>query len=772
MTPRALCAPPGAAQPLDLRAHTPDGDTQIAHDLVPLEAQHLIPRAIERPIAPRIGAPPRFVIPAIDLDDELDRGRVEVGDEPPHEWNLSAERDAELPAAKCLEEPRFGRRGRAAHLCGASFENVESMGRRTHETLRGPPTRPGRARRGRLSGDLGVLARAANRERHTLCLPLTRAACARRSRLGPLLPGAGEHGFGGGKHAEGVRVGASPYDWDEVGQLARARRWDFNYASGVQSYPYPSLPPQTANVDLSYSYDGGGSRVLKVQTSADGSLSTRAEIFPTLRLDNTTFDQSVGDYVRNETTESVYLGSPVGTLGRVVYDPSLPSAAGALHVFLEIGDHLGSATTVIDKDSSELVERITYQAYGATESDYRPTRWASYRETYRFTGKEDDADVGLTYFGARYYSPAMGRWISADPLAIHSLGADINPYRYVGNSPFAHVDPFGLDYGDGGTDDDDDDSTSGVTVTPPGPMVGQGGDSGCEGSCGDEDDSTSLSLGGGSGNDGLGTMVLPAMGGAAPGASGSGGGGGENPNAFLYPGDSCDPDNEDMGPLPSDFGYGVDAVRSALAWIDERDAQANAVADAECAAGHGMCEGSPYLQGGPAGLERGVFDAAAFVYQGFNPVRVPEPGDVQPQSNGAWFSFSYLTVGIATVVLTRGRAANAVEGIALREGESAAGELQGHHIFPRQMAGQFEAGGINIEEFRVQLAEGTHIDQLHGAGDIPGVGPGGVWNETWRQYFAGEAAAGRAITRQGLLEQAGQMLGDFNVPYYSPLPGL
>jgi hypothetical protein len=97
--------------------------------------------------------------------------------------------------------------------------------------------------------------------------------------------------------------------------------------------------------------------------------------------------------------------------------------------------------------------------------------------------------------------------------------------------------------------------------------------------------------------------------------------------------------------------------------------------------------------------------------------------------------------------------------------------MQAHHIFPQQMAEQFEAGGVNIEEFRVQLSEGTHLGQLHSSGGIPGVGPGGLWNETWRQYLAGEAAAGRALTPQGLMGQAAQMLGDFNVPYYSPLPG-
>ena len=38
---------------------------------------------------------------------------------------------------------------------------------------------------------------------------------------------------------------------------------------------------------------------------------------------------------------------------------------------------------------------------GSTESDYRPTRWVGFREDYRFTGKEEDIEVGLSYFGAR-----------------------------------------------------------------------------------------------------------------------------------------------------------------------------------------------------------------------------------------------------------------------------------------------------------------------------------------------------------------------------------
>ena len=107
----------------------------------------------------------------------------------------------------------------------------------------------------------------------------------------------------------------------------------------------------------------------------------------------------------------------------------MPTTIGGppLHVLLMVGDHLGSTNTVIDKDTGELVENTTHQAYGAVDSDYRPANWNAFREDYKFTGKEEDIEVGLHYFGARYYSPQLGRWLSADPLTIHGLGSDLNP---------------------------------------------------------------------------------------------------------------------------------------------------------------------------------------------------------------------------------------------------------------------------------------------------------------------------------------------------------
>ena len=229
------------------------------------------------------------------------------------------------------------------------------------------------------------------------------------------------------------------YDWDEVGRLARARRWDTN--SGAAD----SVPTATPEADLTYAYDSGNQRVIKTAADRSGEQRHTVYVFGSLELRRAEWDEKAEDYDDSALTEVPYLSANGARLARVAYDDLAPSIDGApLHVLLQVPDHLGSTGIVIDMATGELVERTTYQAYGSTESDYRPERWSAFREDYRFTGKEDDAEVGLTYFGERYYAAGLGRWISPDPLAVHDLGADLNLYAYVHGKVFRAVDPVGL----------------------------------------------------------------------------------------------------------------------------------------------------------------------------------------------------------------------------------------------------------------------------------------------------------------------------------------
>jgi RHS repeat-associated protein len=236
------------------------------------------------------------------------------------------------------------------------------------------------------------------------------------------------------------------YDWDEAGRLQRARRWDL--AGTSVGTATDAEPTATAAVELRYQYNAGDQRTLK--TAVDPSTSDQRHtvfIFGSLELRRAAWN--AGDFAHASHTEVPYLLTQGARIARVAYEdsdvPSITLSNPRLHVFFELGDHLGSTSTVLDKHTGELVEKRLYLAYGGAESDYRPSRWKAFRESYGFTGKEEDVEVGLAYFGFRYLNPALGRWISADPKTVHTLQADPNVYAYVHGRLLQAVDPTGLD---------------------------------------------------------------------------------------------------------------------------------------------------------------------------------------------------------------------------------------------------------------------------------------------------------------------------------------
>ena len=63
------------------------------------------------------------------------------------------------------------------------------------------------------------------------------------------------------------------------------------------------------------------------------------------------------------------------------------------------------------------------------------------RQPLRFPGHYYDEETQLHYNRARYYSPALGRYLSRDPLDIAS---NLNFYTYADNDPINGMDPLGL----------------------------------------------------------------------------------------------------------------------------------------------------------------------------------------------------------------------------------------------------------------------------------------------------------------------------------------
>ncbi len=62
-------------------------------------------------------------------------------------------------------------------------------------------------------------------------------------------------------------------------------------------------------------------------------------------------------------------------------------------------------------------------------------------ETHTFSAKERDAETGLSYFGARYYSSDLSIWLSVDPMS--DKYPSLSPYVYCADNPVKLVDPDG-----------------------------------------------------------------------------------------------------------------------------------------------------------------------------------------------------------------------------------------------------------------------------------------------------------------------------------------
>jgi RHS repeat-associated protein len=175
-----------------------------------------------------------------------------------------------------------------------------------------------------------------------------------------------------------------------------------------------------------YTYDGNGNRVKK----SNGTTGT-------LYWYMTPGVVAESDLKGNLQSEYIFFD------GVRIARKDFPSNAVSYY----FSDHLKTTNIVTDA-----------QGNIKNESDYYP--WggelqflAQDSNRYKFTGKERDNETQLDYFGARYYSNGLGRFITPDwsttPIPVPYADLDdpqsLNQYSYVRNVPTVKVDPDGHD---------------------------------------------------------------------------------------------------------------------------------------------------------------------------------------------------------------------------------------------------------------------------------------------------------------------------------------
>lgn len=105
----------------------------------------------------------------------------------------------------------------------------------------------------------------------------------------------------------------------------------------------------------------------------------------------------------------------------------------------QMSNDLSSISVELDA-SANLISYEEYYPYGGTAIITGSNQSEVKLKDYRYTGKERDDSTGLYYYGARYYVPWFGRWLTADPTGPHNT---LNLYTYITDDPTTYIDPTG-----------------------------------------------------------------------------------------------------------------------------------------------------------------------------------------------------------------------------------------------------------------------------------------------------------------------------------------
>jgi RHS repeat-associated protein len=225
--------------------------------------------------------------------------------------------------------------------------------------------------------------------------------------------------YSGKAHAFGIS--GSIFQYDANGNMT-------SDGQRTITYDYENMP-KTINGDISFVYDGMGSRVKKITPTL-----TRLYIDKLFTCDGVACAKYIyaGDtrIALKDATQTYY------------YHP----------------DHLGSTSAV----TGSKVEDITYDPFGEISSDT-----GTIRVSHLYTSQELDSETELYNYNARLYDAETGRFITADSIVSDpSKPQSLNRYSYVLNNPVIFVDPSG--YESYGTDPNNTPSMIfNITTGPP-----------------------------------------------------------------------------------------------------------------------------------------------------------------------------------------------------------------------------------------------------------------------------------------------------------------
>jgi RHS repeat-associated protein len=244
------------------------------------------------------------------------------------------------------------------------------------------------------------------------------------------------------------------YSWDAENRLA---------AMHMQTVDTASFPA-THRQRLQFTYDHLGRRIQKIMAAFNGATSFTNYATNRFVYDGWNLIAELDH--QNNVLRSYAWGQDLS--GGTAPDEQNAGGVGGL---LIVRDHSASAThfagfdgngniTTLVKTDGTLSARYEYSPFGEL---VRSTGPLARINPFRWSTKFTDEESGLVYYGYRYYSPTLGKWIGRDPL---QEVAGLNLYGFCRNGPINIFDT------DGRTDMISTVSSGGIASTVAGMVFG------------------------------------------------------------------------------------------------------------------------------------------------------------------------------------------------------------------------------------------------------------------------------------------------------------
>lgn len=238
---------------------------------------------------------------------------------------------------------------------------------------------------------------------------------------------------------------------DADGNLTSDGRWDYTYDAenrlvSMQTHTAlsPSILPDADARRIEFKNDYLGRRVQKtVRNGYNGSIFTTVFSDEKFVYDGWNAIAKLNAASSNALMASYYWGLDwSGTLQGAGGVGGLLMVQEGGNSYLPMFDGNGNVMGLLKASDGTIAAAYEYDAFGQT---LRESGTYAASNPFRFSTKYTDIETGLVYYGLRYYSPTLGRFINKDP--IEEQGG-LNLYGFCHNNAINKWDYLGMDVPD------------------------------------------------------------------------------------------------------------------------------------------------------------------------------------------------------------------------------------------------------------------------------------------------------------------------------------